>query len=95
MQNCTDFRTISLMSHVTKLLLKVIQQRIIPKIEREESRLQRGFRAGLGTRERIFNLRTVLEQSVEMQNDVYICYIDYTFKRSTFSFRQGHTLQTD
>ena len=77
-QNSTDFRTISLMSHETKLLLTVIQQRIISKIDREVSRLQNGFRPGLGTREGIFNLRTVIERSLEMQNDVYICFIDYT-----------------
>ena len=77
-QNCTDFRTISLMSHVTKLLLKMIQQRIISKIDKEVSRLQSGFRHGLGTRESILNLRMVIERSLEMQNDVYICFIDYT-----------------
>ena len=77
-QNCTVFRTISLMSHVTKLLLKVMQQRLVSKIDREVSRLQNGFRPGLGTRESIFNLRTVIERSLETQNDVYICFIDYT-----------------
>ena len=66
------------MSHVAKLLLKVMQQRIISKIDREVSRLHNGFRPGLGTRERIFNLRTVIERSLETQNDVYICFIDYT-----------------
>ena len=60
-QNCTDFKTSSLLSHVIKLLLKVKQQKIISKINREVSRLQNGFRAGLGTREGIFNLRTVIE----------------------------------
>ena len=50
-QNCTEFRTISLMSHVTKLLLKVIQQRITDKIDKEVSRLQSGFRPGTGTRD--------------------------------------------
>ena len=66
------------MSHVTKLLLKVIRQRIISKIDREVSRLQNGIRPGLRYREGIFNLRMVIEQSLEIQNDVYICLIDYT-----------------
>ena len=39
-QNCTDFRTISLMSHVTKLLLKIIQIRIKDRIDEEVSKLQ-------------------------------------------------------
>ena len=40
---CTEFRTISLMSHVTKLLLKLIQQRMANKIDKEVSRLQSSF----------------------------------------------------
>ena len=47
------------MSHETKLLLKVIQQRIIPKIDREVSRLQKGFRPGLRTREGIIEWRNI------------------------------------
>ena len=75
---CTEFRTKSLMSHVTKLLLKIIQQRIANKIDKEVSRLQSGFRSGTGTREGIFNLRTICERAIDVQKDVYICCIDYT-----------------
>ena len=77
-QSCTEYRTISLMSHITKLLLKVIEQRIVKKIDNEVSRLQSGFRTGSGTREGIFNLRTVCEQAIDLRKDVYICFIDYT-----------------
>ena len=59
---CTDFRTISLMSHVTTLLLKIIQ-RMANKIDKEVSRLQNGFRPGTGTREGIFNVRTICPKS--------------------------------
>ena len=75
---CTEFRTISLMSHVTKLLLKIIQQRMANKIDNEVSRLQSGFRPGTGTREGIFNLRSICERATDVQKDVYICVIDYT-----------------
>ena len=75
---CTEFRTISLMSHVTKLLFKIIQQRMANKIDKEVSRLQRGFRPGTGTREAIFNLRTICERATDVQKDVYVCFIDYT-----------------
>ena len=77
-QSCTEYITISLMSHITKLLLKVIEQRIVKKIDNEISRLQSGFRTGSGTREGIFNLRTVCEQAINLGKDVYICFIDYT-----------------
>ena len=49
------------MSHITKLLLKVLEQRLVKKIDNKVSRLQSGFRSGSGTREGIFNLRTVCE----------------------------------
>ena len=76
---CTKFRTISLMSHVTKLPLKIIQQRMANKIDKEVSRLQSGFRPGTGTRKGIFNLRTICERATDVQKkDVYICFIDYT-----------------
>ena len=41
-------------------------------------RLQRGFRPGTGTREGIFDLRTICEKATDVQKDVYICLIDYT-----------------
>ena len=75
---CTEFRTISLMSYVTKLLLKIIQQRMANKIDKEVSRLQSGFRPGTGTREGMFNLRTICERATDEQKNVYICFIDYT-----------------
>ena len=74
----SEFRTISLMSHVTKLLLKIIQQRLASKINQECCNLQSGFRQGIGTREGIFNLRTILERAIEVQQGVYICFVDYT-----------------
>ena len=61
------------MSHVTKLLLKIIQQRMANKIDKEVSRLQSGFRPGTGTREGIFNLQTICERATDVQKDVYIC----------------------
>ena len=77
-QNCTEYRTISLMSHITKLLLKIIQIRISTKINQEVSELQSGFRPGMGTREGIFNLRMICERVIDLGKDLYICFIDYT-----------------
>ena len=79
--NCSDYRTISLMSHVTKVLLKVILQRNKTKIDVEISETQSGFRKGRGTREGIFNLRTINERYLEKGKDVYICFIDNITKR--------------
>ena len=60
------------MSHITKLLLKVIERRIVKKIENEVSRLQSGFRSGNNTRIGIFNLRTVCEQVIDLGKDVHM-----------------------
>jgi len=58
------------MTHISKLLLKIIQQRIADKIDKEVSRLQSGFRAEMGTREGIFNLRTICERTLEVNQDI-------------------------
>ena len=49
-QSCTEYRTISLMRHITKLILKVIEQRIVKKIDNKVNSLQSGFRSRSGTR---------------------------------------------
>ena len=64
---CAEFRTIGLMSHVTKLLLKIIQQRMANKIDKEVRWLQSDFRPGTGTREGIFNLQTTCERATDVQ----------------------------
>ena len=74
---CTEYRTISLMSHATKVLLKIILERVKGKIDVVIGENQSGFRAGKGTREGIFNLRTIGERYLEKQKDLFICYIDY------------------
>ncbi|GFS03042.1 RNA-directed DNA polymerase from mobile element jockey-like [Elysia marginata] len=55
--DCSDYRTISLMCHIFKLLLSIIMRRMSQKIEREISDRQTGFRKNSGTREAIFSLK--------------------------------------
>ena len=71
------------MTHISKLLLKIIHQRITDKIDKEVSKLQSGFRPELGTREGIFNLRTICERTLEVNQDVYIYVSSTTRKRLT------------
>ena len=63
--NCSDFRAISLISHVTKPLLKAILEINNSKIELEISPTQSGLRRRMGAREGIFNLRTINERYLE------------------------------
>src|SRR5215469_7717615 len=76
---CSDFRTISLISHASKIVLKILAERIKGKIKEcsylEED--QFGFREGCGTREAIGVLRALGERSIEVGRDVVMCFVDY------------------
>ncbi len=74
---CELHRTISLMSHMTKVILKILLQRIRGRTKGEISEEQFGFMPDKGTRNAIFTLRMISERCIEMQKDVYICFIDY------------------
>ena len=74
---CKKHRTISIISQVTKILLRVILKRIRSKIQPEISDEQFGFVSGKGTRNAIFCLRTIAERSIEVQKNLYICFVDY------------------
>ena len=74
---CSDHRTISLMSHVMKILLRVIIARNTNTIERDIGETQSGFRQKIGTREGIFNLRIAFDRYLQVNKEIYICFIDY------------------
>ena len=75
---CQEYRTISIMSQVTKLLLKIVMDRMKGRIEAELDDAQSGFRQGKGTREVLLNLRLICERHLEVHKDVYIiCFLDY------------------
>ncbi|GFO02811.1 retrovirus-related pol polyprotein from type-1 retrotransposable element r2 [Plakobranchus ocellatus] len=75
---CELHRTISLMSHITKVLLKIGMLRIRNKIKPEIAEEQCGFVEDKGTSNAIYILRTFIERALEVQKDVYLCFIDYT-----------------
>lgn len=75
---CEEHRLISLMSHVLKIFLKIIHARIRNKCEAETSDTQFGFRNGMGTREAIFALNVLSQRCLDVNQDLYICFIDYS-----------------
>ena len=75
---CEKHRTISLMSHVTILVLKVIVNRLRGRTLSEILDVQYGFMPDRGTRNAIFVLRRLVERMIEKQKDVYVCFIDYS-----------------
>ena len=74
---CDLLRTISLMSHMTKVALKILLQQMRGRTRGEISEEQFGFMPDKGTRNAIFTLRMITERCVEMQKNVYISFIDY------------------
>ena len=74
---CEKHRTISIMSQVAKIVLKVLDRRLKRKVEEIVDKTQFGFKKGVGTRNATFMLRTVMERAIEKQKDLYMCFIDY------------------
>jgi len=76
---CEEHRTISLLTHASKVLLKVLTKRLQAKTEADRciGEDQFGFRKGRGTRDAIGALRVLAERSLEHDKEVYICFVDY------------------
>src|SRR6478609_560080 len=74
---CSDHRTISLISHVSKILIKILTNRIEAKARDFVGRNQFGFRKGCGTRDAIGVMRMICESSLEFGNNVHICFVDF------------------
>ena len=81
--DCDQHRTISLMSHLTKVLLRILMKRMRNKILPEISETQFGYMADKGTRNAIFALKTLMERSIEVQKALYLYASSITQKRST------------
>ncbi|XP_063613942.1 uncharacterized protein LOC134787155 [Penaeus indicus] len=77
-QQCSNNRTIALISHSSKILLKIIADRMQMKLKAEIAEEQVGFKRGTGTRNQILNLKMIIEKNREHSEDLYLCFIDYT-----------------
>lgn len=77
LRKCTNYRTISLVSHASKVLLKVILNRIQRKTEEELPDEQAGFRPNRGTRDQITNLRVLMAKMKEHNQPLYMCFVDF------------------
>lgn len=74
---CGDYRTISLICHASKIMLKVLTKRLESKAESFLSNRQFGFRKGVGTRDAIAVMRMICERGLEYGKDIYICFVDF------------------
>ena len=77
LQQCNNYRTISLISHPSKVLLRVILNRLKPQAEQIIAEEQAGFRKGRSTIEQIFNLRVLCERMLQHKRELYHVFIDF------------------
>jgi len=75
---CSSYRTIALIPHASKIMLRIIQGRLATYIKREVSEEQAGFRKGRGTRNQTANIRWILESAMEYGKTIFMCFIDYS-----------------
>ena len=73
----SNYRTIPLISHASKVMLKILQDRLQQYVNREIPDVQAGFRKGRGTRHQIPNIRWITDKARKFQKNIYFCFIDY------------------
>ena len=76
-KHCTKKMTTSLISHASKVLLKILQARLQQYMNRELPDVEADFRKGRGTRDQIANIRWIIKTAREFQKNIYFCFIDY------------------
>ena len=70
-KECSNYRTIALISYTSKEMLKILQARLKQYMKRELPDVQAGFRKGRGTRDHIANIRWIIEKAREFQQNIY------------------------
>jgi len=73
----TNYHTIALISHTSKVMFKILQARLQQYVNHELSDVQRGFRKGRGMRDQIANICWIIKKAREFQKNIYFCFIDY------------------
>ena len=90
-KECSNYHTIALISHASKVMLKILQVRLQQYVNHELPDVQAGFRKGKQTRDQIPNIHWIIEKSREFQKNTYFCCIDYAkaFDCEDHSFLSG------
>ena len=76
-KECSNYRTIALISHTSIIMVKILQTRLQQYVNHELPDGQAGFRKGRGTRDQISNIYWIIEKAREFQKSSYFCFIDY------------------
>ena len=76
-QKCSNYCTIALISHASKVMLKILQARLQQNLNSEFPDVQAGFRKSRGSRDKIANICWIIEKAREFKKNIYFCFIDY------------------
>ena len=77
-KECSNYQTIALISHASKVMLKILQARLRQHLNQELPDVQAGFRKDRETRDQVANICWIIEKAREFQKSIYFCFIDYT-----------------
>ena len=76
-KECSNYYTIAVISHASKVMLKILQARLQQYMNRVLPDVQAGFGKGRGTRDQIANICWIIQKAREFQKTIYFCFIDY------------------
>ena len=76
-KECSNYHTITLILHASKVMLKILQARLQQYMNWQLPDVQAGFRKSRGTRDQIANIHWTIEKAREFQKNIYFCFIDY------------------
>ena len=76
-KECSNYCTITVISHTSKVMLKILQARLLLYMNRELPDVQAGFRKGRRTRNQIANIHWIIKKAREFLKNMYFCFIDY------------------
>ena len=77
-KECSNYCTFALISHTSKVMLKILQARLQQYVNCELPDIQAGFSKDRGTRDQIASICWIIEKAREFQKNIYFCFIDYT-----------------
>ena len=77
-KECSNYHKVALISHASKVMLKILQSSLQQYVNNELLDFQAGFRKGRGTRDQIANIHWIIKKAREFQKNIYFCFIEYT-----------------
>ena len=92
-KECSNYYTTALISHASKVLLKILQARHQLYVNRELPDVQVGSRKGRGTRDQTANICRITEKEREIQKNIYFCFIDYAKAFDSVDHDRGKVLK--